>query len=408
MRDSELYEKILGLFEPWHVEDVTIDKVAEVIVIRVGLRGAVVLACPECEQPMPGYDSRRRRWRHLDTCQYKTIIEADVPRGECGRHGVRQIRVPWAEDRSQFTALFERLVIDWVKTASQTAVAEQFGMSWDEVHGIMERAVARGLARRKERVIASIGVDEKSFQRRHEFVTVVCDLKEGTVLHVGDDRKKETLDTFFKDLMPAQREGIESVAMDMWEPYVESVREHLPFATIVFDKFHIVRHLNDAVDQIRRREHAALMEQGDDRLKRTKYSWLRNPANFTRKGWSDFAPIRESRLKTARGWAIKETILDLWGYIYPGAAERFFKSWYRWAIRSRLEPIRKVARMLKARLPNILSYLTYPITNAVTEGINSKIQWIKYTARGFRNRRSFRTAILFHCGGLDLYPHESR
>jgi transposase len=408
MRDSELYEKILGLFEPWHVEEVAVDRKRLEIVIRVGLRGSVVLACPECGEPMPGYDRRRRRWRHLDTCQYKTIVEAEVPRGKCARHGVHSIGVPWAEDRSRFTALFERLVIDWLHEASQAAVARELRLSWEEVHGIMERAVARGLARRRDEVVRAVGVDEKSFQKRHEYVTVVCDLSKGRVLHVGDDRRKETLDIYWKGLTPPQREGIEAVAMDMWEPYVQSVEKHLPQAAIVFDKFHIVRLLTQAVDAVRRRERAALRATGDDRLAGTRYLWLRHPERFTRKAWRDFRDLRESHLKTARAWAIKETLLVLWNYIYPGAAARFFGNWYQWAIRSRLAPIRRVAKTLRDRLPHILNFLHHPITNAVTEAINAKIQWIKYTARGFRTRRSFRTAILFHCRGLNLYPHEFR
>lgn len=147
MRDKELYAQILGLSDPWFVEEVELLNDKKEVVIRVGLRGSIVLVCPCCNEPMPGYDSRKRRWRHLDTCQYKTIIEGDVPRGQCPMHGVKQIGVPWAEERSQFTALFERLAIDWLKGTAQSCVAERLGLSWDEVHGIMERAVDRGLQR---------------------------------------------------------------------------------------------------------------------------------------------------------------------------------------------------------------------------------------------------------------------
>lgn len=407
MHDSELYEKILGLVEPWCVERVDLDHKKEEVVIRVGLRGDRGLRCPECEATMPGYDTRPRRWRHLDTCQYKTMIEADVPRVECSEHGVHQIRVPWAEDRSQFTVLFERLAIDWMLEASQSAVARKLGLTWDEVHALQERAVERGMGRRRKEIVRRIGVDEKSFQKRHEYVTVVCDLEKAVVLDVGDNRRKETLDAFLQNLTPAQREGIESVAMDMWEPYAASVREHLPGAAIVFDKFHIVRHLSDAVDAVRRQENAALRAEGDDRLVGSRYWWLMHPARISAGVRRAFKRLRGGKLKTARAWALKETILELWGFLYRGAAQRFFDNWYRWAVRSRLRPMMRVARMLKTRLPNILSYIEHRITNAVSEALNSKIQWIKYTARGFRNRANYRTAILFHCGGLKLYPHET-
>lgn len=407
MRDRNLYEQILGLPEPWHVEDVELRDDAREVIVQVGLRRPMKLTCPECGEPMAGYDHRRRRWRHLDTCQYKTIIEADVPRGQCASHGVRQIEVPWAEERSRFTALFEALAIDWLRETSQSAVARRLKLTWSEVHGIMERAVGRGLARREREVIPYLGIDETSFQKRHEYVTVVCDLENPRVLYVGDGRSRASIDGFYESLTGQQIEGIEGVAMDMWRPYISSTQAYVPDANtkIVFDKFHVVAHLFKALDDVRKQEHRRLRKQGDTTLTGTKYLWLKGRERFDRGSWLDFGQLRESSLKTARAWAIKEAFSHFWGYVYLGPARKFFQRWYSWAIRSRLEPIKKVARMLKARLDNILTYLTHRITNAVSEGINAKIQWIKRTARGFGNRDNFRNAILFHCGGLHLYPH---
>ena len=407
MHDRRLYERILGLPEPWHVQDVELRDEAREVIVQVRLRRPLQLSCPECGEPMAGYDHRRRRWRHLDTCQYKTIIEADVPRGQCPSHGVRQIEVPWAEERSRFTALFEALAIDWLRETSQTAVARRLRLTWSEVHGIMERAVARGLVRREQEVIRYLGIDETSFQKRHEYVTVVCDLENPRVLYVGDGRSRASIDGFYETLTEQQMEGIDGVAMDMWKPYIRSTHAYVPGADtkIVFDKFHIVAHLNKAVDEVRKQEHRCLMQQGDDTLKGTKYWWLKGRKRFDRSSWIDFGQLRNSCLKTARAWGITHAFSHFWGYVYLGSARKFFRRWYGWAIRSRLEPIKKVARMLKARLDNILTYLKHRITNAVAEGTNAKIQWIKRTARGFGNRDNFRTAILFQCGGLDLYPH---
>jgi len=386
MRDKELYARILGLIDPWFVEDVTLKEASSEVLIGVGLRGSIILVCPVCQGKMTRHDSRKRQWRHLDTCQYKTILEADVPRGRCEEHGVKQISVPWAEDRSRFTALFERLVIDWLMEAGQSAVARRMDLSWDDVHGVMKRAVRRGLERREAVPVRKIGVDEKSFLKRHEYVTVVNNLETGKVLFVGEGRRKESLDAFYQSLTPAQLEAIEVVAMDMWESYILSTVEHVPAAwdKIVFDKFHISKHLNDAVDKVRRQEHKQLQADGESVLKGTRYSWLKNTVKFTPDAWRSFKELRDSNLKTARAWAIKETFR---------------------AIRSKIEPMKRVARMLRKRLHNVLTYLEYRVTNAISEGVNSIIQWIKYTARGFRNRENFKTAILFHLGGLDLYPH---
>lgn len=166
-------------------------------------------------------------------------------------------------------------------------------------------------------------------------------------------------------------------------------------------------HLSKAVDEVRKKEHRALSREGDTRLKGTKYAWLKNPKNFSRKAWRAFAELRDSTLQSARAWALRESFRRLWDYRYVGAARRFFNWWYGWAMRSRLEPMKRVARMIKSHLENILTYLEHRVTNAVTEGLNAKIQWLKYSARGYRNPDSFKTAIFFHCGGLDLEPRLS-
>ena len=175
---------------------------------------------------------------------------------------------------------------------------------------------------------------------------------------------------------------------------------------IVYDKFHIVRHFTEAVDKVRRADNKRLRAIGERCLVGTKYGWLRNPSRETSKQKRAMATLRRSDLKTARAWAIGQSFARIWRLIYPRSAERFFERWYSWAIRSRLEPIKAVARMLKRRLPNVLTYCWHRITNAMAESLNAKIQWIKYAARGFKSREGFRTAIYFHCGGLDLYPHQ--
>jgi len=213
--------------------------------------------CPECQVPVPGYDRKLRRWRHLDTCQFVTWIEAEIPRIECPQHGIKQLRVPWAEPGSQFTLLLERLAIDLLQECSVQGAAAIPRISWDEAWGIKARAVTRGLARRGQEVVAHLGVDEKAIAKRHRYLTVVADLRHSRVLYLGDERKAESLDGFWATLTAAQREGITAIAMDMWEPYIQSTHTHVPDAEgkIVFDKFHIVKHLHEAVDQVRKAEH---------------------------------------------------------------------------------------------------------------------------------------------------------
>lgn len=407
MQDRQLYEQILGIASPWFVDRVELKLEQGEVCVYLAHRDSAVWQCPECGRECPLHDhAPERTWRHLDTCQYQTLLRATTPRTDCPEHGVRAVRLPWAEPNSRFTLLFERLAIDWLKAASQKAVAERLGLSWDEVHGIMERAVKRGLARREAEELPHIGVDEKAFRKGHRYATVVCDVDRSRVLYVAEDRKQSSLDGFWKSITPAQLASIEGVAMDMWDPYENSIRQHLPEADekIVYDKFHVAKHLGEAVDRVRRAENKQLREEDDNQLVGTKYQWLRNPDNFTDEQWRKFADLRNSNLKTARAWALKEQAMALWGYRYETPARKHFAWWYRWATHSRLRPMIEKAKMLKSRVNNILTHLKTGLTNAVSESMNAKIQWVKYTARGFRNFQNFITAIYFHCGDLNLAP----
>jgi transposase len=411
VQDHELYRRILGIEDPWFVDSVELK--LEVGEIHVHLRHheAIDWPCPECGAGCKLYDHQpERRWRHLDTCQYQTILHAEPPRSDCRNHGVKAVRLPWAEPSSRFTALFEALAIEWLKAASQKAVAGLLKLTWDEIHGIMERAVERGLERRKAEVVSRMGVDEKAFRKGHNYLTLVNDLSRARVLYVAEERRQSSLDGFWETLTEEQISGIEAIAMDMWDPYINSVREHVPEADgkIVFDKFHVAQHLGEAVDRVRRQENKALKAAGDDRLAGTRYDWLRNPAAMEPKDRKEFAALRNSELKTARAWALKETAMALYSYIYERPARKHFRWWHNWAVRSRLKPMIEVARMLKRRFENVITYLRHRITNASSESINAKIQWVKYTARGFRNKRNFIQAIYFHCGGLDLAPEATK
>lgn len=407
MQDRELYRQILGIEAPWLVERVELKLAAGEVHVYLEHKELANWPCPECGAEGQLYDHQgERQWRHLDTCQYQTILHARPPRTKCAEHGVRVVKLAWAEPASRFTALLERLVIDWLGSASQKAVGEQLRLSWDEIHGIMERAVERGLQRRQAESLPRLGVDEKAFRKGHKYFTLVNDLERSRVLYVGEDRTQASLDGFWGTLTEAQRDSIEAVAMDMWDPYVASVREHVKQGNqkIVYDKFHIAKHLGEALDKVRRKENRTLRAAGDDRLTGTRYDWLRNPAAMEAKDRKAFAELRRSGLKTARAWALKETAMALFNYQYERPARKHFRWWHGWAVRSRLRPMLDVARMLKRRFENIITYLRHQVTNAASESINAKIQWIKYTARGFRNKENFKAAILFHCGGLDLAP----
>jgi transposase len=407
MQGRDIFSQILGIRHPWAVVDVTTDAAKQEVTVFVERAGDAVFHCMVCRAECPRYDSRRRRWRHLDTCQYRTIVEADVPRIECPEHGVQQVPVAWAEANSRFTGLFEALAINWLREASIMAVARLMRMTWKEVDGIMCRAVVRGLSRRELVPPERMGVDETSFQKRHEYVTVVTDLDGSTVLYVADDRKAESLAAFYRQLTPAQKKQIFVIAMDMHQPYISATKEAIPDADekIAFDKFHVAKHLGDAVDKVRREEHQRLMAEDDWTLKHSKHLWLQNPENMDETMWnSAFKVLRESSLQTSRAWAIKELAMSLWNYASRGWATKAWTKWIAWARRCHLEPMKRVAAMVRDHLKGIVNAIVLQATNAASESINSKIQKVKRMACGFRNRERFRNAIYFHLGGLDLYP----
>jgi transposase len=388
VQDRELYAKLLGIITPWGVEGVELDMKAREVVVRVDVVDDAALRCPTCLESCSRYDTRERRWRHLDTMQMKTILVAKVPRVKCEAHGVHQVPVPWSEPNSRFTAMFEALVIDWLKEASTSGVARLLGLSWDEVDGIMQRAVTRGLVRRGPVLAPRIGVDETSFAKRHEYVTVVNDLDQRRVLYVADGRGKDSLRGFYDQFSHEALEQVKVVAMDMHAPFIIATHEAVPRAEskIAFDKFHVAKHLGDAVDQVRRAESKQLRLVGDDCLVGTRYAWLSNPEEMPEQKWDEFESLRTSTLRTARAWALKEEAMSLWSPRLGGFARAAWSSWYAWAIRSRLEPMKRVARMVKGHLAGILVAIRQRVSNAKAEGTNSVIQAVKYRARGFRNR----------------------
>ena len=404
MRDKDLYTQILGITPPWKVTDVELSVGSGEVKVFIEQRSGTVHQCPKCGVECPGYDRRQRSWRHLDTCQLKTILVAEVPRISCPEHGVITVQVPWSEPGSGFTALFEALVINWLKEASLAAVSRQLGLSWNAIDRIMQRAVGRGLARRTVMQPEHIGVDETSFRKRHDYVTVVSDGSK--VLYVSDDRKRTSLAGFYEGLTEEQISAIKSVSMDMWPAYIRATRNAIPDAAekIAFDKFHVAKYLGEAVDKVRRVEHRALLAEGRTDLVRSKHQWLRNPNNMTHKQWREFKALRESTLRTARAWAIKEFAMGLWHYSSRTWAIKAWKRWLSWAVRCRLAPVKKVAQTIKEHLWGIINAIVMKVDNGGAESINSRIKMIKVRSRGFRNKARFRNAIYFHLGGLDLSP----
>ncbi len=407
MEATQLYAMLLGITFPWQVNRVAVDMASNRIDVWIVEAPGTKFPCAVCSQESPVYDHAKEQvWRHLDSCQCQTYVHVRLPRTTCSVDGVKQILAPWAEPRSQFTRLFEAKLIDTLKECDVTGVTRLTGTSWDETWGVMMRAVTRGLARKEKLVPAYMGIDEKSVGKGHNYESIVCDLDRGTVEYVVDDREQKSLESYYRQFSKEELAQIKGIAMDMWEPYVAATRVFVPDADekIVFDRYHATTYVTKAVDKVRREEHKTLEARGDYRLKGTKHLWLWNEENVPEWRREEFSGVKNADLKTSRGWAIKESLRQFWAYSYTKCAEKYFNAWYFWATHSRLRPIIEAAKTLKRHLANLLTYIKHRITNATSEGINSKIQMMKMMACGYRNREHYKAAIYFHCGGLDLYP----
>lgn len=407
MDSKDLYTAVLGIRAPWTVGRVEMDVARQEVSVFVEHPPGSRFRCPRCERELAVFDHvEERRWRHLDTCQFLTYLVSRPPRVDCPEHGKLQASLPWAEPGSRFTAMFEALAIEVLQAANVKRAAALLRLTWDEAWGVMRRAVERGLAAKAQSAPRHLGVDEKAISKGHRYMTLVCDLEEATVEYVGEERTQASLAAYYAGLGEAQRGAIEAVSMDMWEPYIQATTQAVPEARdkIVFDRFHIMQTILRAVDLVRRAENRDLRADGDTTLVRTKYLWLRSRENLTADAADYFAQLRALNLKTARAWALKESLRDLWSFTRRGWALRFWKKWYFWATHSRLAPMVEAARTINRHLHNVLTYFAHPITNAVAEGLNSKIGTVQKRACGFRNRDHFKIAVYFHCGGLKLLP----
>jgi transposase len=408
MQDTKLYQQILGLSEPWEVVRVELKVQEQEVRIWVEHDAQARFNCPHCSKPCALYDHAvERRWRHLDTCQFQTYLHARIPRVDCPEHGVSNVEVPWGSKNSRFTLMMEGLIIDLLMACQNVqSVCDLIGIGWDAVAQVMARAVKRGQKRKVHEPIRYLGVDEKSFRKRHHYITVVSDLEKGSVEYVSEHHNKESLAGYYRGLSQADKEKIQAVAMDMCLAYEQATLEHLPEGQekIVFDRFHVMQNLNKALDRVRQSENWELSRKQDQTLAKTRQMWLWGQENLPEKYQERFASLKQMDLKTSKAWALKEHLRHLWDQPDVATAKVFFGHWKDWVVKTKLKPMLHLARTLEKKLGQIVNYCRHRITSAGCEGLNSKITTVKIRAAGYRNLERFKTAILFYCGKLQLHP----
>lgn len=412
MKDTTLYEHLLGLKSPWSVKSVDLSLEEQRVVVEVVLKSGQVWADPTDSARRAHINGwHERQWRHLDTCQLETIIKARVPQLKYSDGSVEELAVPWAERYSRVTLLMEAFVVKLLQVCPTTqGVCGFTRLAWSTVNDIMVRAVERGMLRRTEDDVPHLGLDEKSSEKGHTSVSILTDIERGRVLDLVPERRLEAAKGLLETLSPTQRDGVKAVAMDMWPAFMSAAQTCISLADIVHDRFHVAKYLGDAVDAVRKQEHRSLLLAGDSPLTHcarsphpgSKWAWQKTYADGRSSEAVAFHALNQLNLKTSRAWRIKETFREFWCYHYTGAAKRFFDAWSNNAMRSRLEPVKKVVRMLRRHETGLLNYSRHSISNACAEGFNSAIQLIKANARGFRNFSNYRARILFHCDKLDM------
>lgn len=400
---TEHYQQLLGFPAIWEVDDVNLSVSGLKIEVRLRFVGDEVI-CPQCGVRGKAYDKApEQRWRHLDTMQFETIIIARIPRCQCETCGVKTIAVPWAAPHSRFTLMFEGFAVALLQHCSSVQAASNIlKLDWHAVDQIMKRAVERGLLRREPDNVEHVGMDEKSFRSGQKYITILNDLDKSRVLDVIEDRTLTATKKLLGTLSKQQRKAVKSVSLDMWQAFATATHKLLPAADIVHDRFHISKYLNDAVNKVRHQESQELKKDGDIRLVGSKYTWLRNPEKMTKSQKKRFNELMACEFKTGVAWVLKNIFRDFWNYSSGLRGGIFFAYWCELVDKTKLKPLIKVKDMMDRHKGNILNYFKHQVSNAISEGINSKIQLIKATARGFQGFESYRTRILFYCGKLDM------
>jgi len=400
LNENDLFQAALGLLPPWLVDHCSFTVEPGRLDIHLDFPRGSTFACPLCAAPCKAYDTDILTWRHLNFFQHQTYLHARTPRVQCSLCGVHRVNVPWARPDTGFTLLFEAFVIQLAKAMPVLAAARLVGEHDTLVWRILHHYVDSARRQADHSSVTEVGIDETAARRGHDYVSLFVDLKERKVLFVAPGKDAATVSAFAQDLRAHQGvpQSITEVSADMSKAFIKGVGEHLPNASLTFDKFHVVSLVNDAVDEVRRLEYKLHPE-----LSGTRYIWLKNPHNLTPHQEQQIQTFDFTRclLKTTRAYQIRLVFQDL--YLQPPEdAAYYLKRWYFWATHSRIQPIIDVAKTIRAHQDGILRWFTSRINNGILEGINSLVQAAKAKARGYRSTRNFATIIYLIAGKLDL------
>ena len=397
-----LFERALGLEWPWRVERTEFDAAERRLDLHLDFEAGGTFDCPSCGRGgCKAHDSSNKRWRHLDFFQHRAYLHARVPRVRCPECGVRLARVPWSEPGSGFTLWFEALVVALAREMPVRAVARLVGEHDTRLWRLLRRRVDEARAEADFSEVRAVAVDETACRRGHDYITLFADLDRSRLLYATPGRNASVVSLFRKDLEAhaGSADGVRDICMDMSAAYARGAREAFPEAGVTFDRFHVQRLMNRAVDEVRRAERGERPE-----LNRTRYLWLRRRGRLTasqRERLDELLDPEGRNLRTALAYRIKLAFELFWD-LPPRLAETYLDKWCSWAAESGLRPVIAAANTVRKHRKGILLWFRSRITNGMIEGINSLVQAAKARARGYRTTEHFITVAYLVCGKLDF------
>ena len=398
MRDTDLFQLALGLSSPWQVSSSEFNLDQKRLDIKIDFLRGSTFSCPDCNRAdLKAYDTVEKTWRHMDFFQHQSYLTARVPRVECPDCGVHLINnIPWARRDSGFTLLFEAMIMTLVKSMPVKTLAAFIGEHDTRIWRILHHYVDKGREQADHSKVRHVGVDETSSKRGHNYVSLFVDLEKAQILFATDGKDHSTVKRFQEDLIAHKGDPklISEFCSDMSPSFIKGVTDYFPEAHLTFDKFHIMKIINEAVDEVRRQEQKERPE-----LAKTRYIWLKNKDNLTslQIATLEKLQVKKLNLKTSRAYHIRLNFQDFFQQPVE-MAESFLNKWYFWATHSRLEPIKQAAYTIKRHWDGVLRWFHSKVSNGMLEGFNSLVQSAKARARGYRTNRNF-IAMIYLIGG---------
>jgi transposase len=411
MTQKDLFAKALMVDKPWFVHEINFDQKAGKLEIWIDFERGSSFYYEDKELSVEGhfkaYDTTEKTWRHLNFFQYQCYLHAWIPRVDLGNGKIRQVRAPWEGHTSGFTLLFEAFILELVRVMPVHQVCQLFGTYDKKVWEMMKAYTIKTRAEEDFSTVRVVGVDETGARRGHDYVSLFVDLEEKKTIFVTEGKDQKVVEAFTADLIDhkGNPENISQMSCDMSPAFIKGIEDNLPKAAIVFDRFHVTKVINEAVDKVRKAEVA-----NNPILKNTRYLFLKNRDNLTIYQRQRLEEIQLSglNLKTMKALNIREAFQQIYQAPTPQIFDNLLRKWYFWATHSRIEPIKEAAYTIQRHWKGIVSWIDYKINNGILEGFNSLFQAAKSKARGYRRSDTIKAIIYLLTGKLDfsrINPH---